>query len=136
LKSYVSDKGLDNYVTFAGFRKDVPRILASGDIFLLTSKEEGLGTSLLDAFLAQIPVVATDAGGIPEIVRHMDTGLLAPVKDSEKLAEHVKLLIADEFLRGLVVKQAHDFVQYFSKSRMASKTLDVYRNVTKKTVLV
>ncbi|MEX2235348.1 MAG: glycosyltransferase family 4 protein [Cyclobacteriaceae bacterium] len=134
LKNYVQTKALDNHVRFAGYRKDVAIILASSDIFLMTSKEEGLGTSLLDAFLARIPVVATDAGGIPEIVRHLETGLLAPVKDSAKLSENVIRLLTDRQLRERLIDQAYGFVKKFSKEETSSKTYKVYQEVLSKVI--
>lgn len=134
LKNYVHTKGMDSYVRFAGYRRDVGRILTSVDIFLMTSKEEGLGTSLLDAFLARIPVVATSAGGIPEIVRHMETGLLAPIKDSAKLSENVVRLLKDKPMKERLVKQAYDFVRHFSKEETSVKTLNVYQEVLSKAV--
>ena len=72
-----------------GFRKDIPKILPELDIFLFSSKTEGLGTSLLDAFACQVPVVATNAGGVPELIIHEKTGLLSPTKDPQSLAKNV-----------------------------------------------
>lgn len=129
VKRYVKSNSLEPYLKFAGYRKDVPALLASADIFLMTSKEEGLGTSLLDSFLARIPVVATDAGGIPEIVRHMETGLLAPVQDSAKLSANLVRLLSDKGLRQRLVDQAFVFVGKFSKEETTSRTFKVYQEV-------
>ena len=129
LKSYVKEKGLDHAIKFAGYRKDVGRILVSVDMFLMTSREEGLGTSLLDAFLARIPVVATDAGGIPEIVKDMDTGLLAPVRDAVKLSQNVIRLLNETSLRDRLIKQASVFVRNFSREETSCKTWGVYQEV-------
>lgn len=129
LKNRVQEKSLGNFVKFAGYRRDVLTLLSSSDIFLMTSKEEGLGTSLLDAFLARIPVVATDAGGIPEIVIHEQTGLLAPVKDARKLSENISRLLTDKTLRQRLADQAFSFVQKFSKEETTSNTFKVYQEV-------
>ena len=65
------------------------------DAFLITSETEGLGTSVIDAFVCKVPVVATNAGGIPELVKHKETGLLAEVKDAKTLADNINLLFSD-----------------------------------------
>jgi glycosyltransferase involved in cell wall biosynthesis len=129
LKAYVEQQQLGAYVKFAGYRKDVGKILLSSDIFLMTSREEGLGTSLLDAFLARVPVVATDAGGIPEIVIHERTGMLDPIADSDKLAAAIARLLDDTVLRKSIVRQAYEFVQEFSKDKTTANTLKVYKEV-------
>jgi glycosyltransferase involved in cell wall biosynthesis len=129
VKTQVQERQLGAYVKFAGYRKDVGKIMLSADIFLMTSREEGLGTSLLDAFLARIPVVATDAGGIPEIVIHERTGLLAPVGNSDKLSGNVARLLGDRLLRESLVEQAYAFVQNFSKEETTARTLRVYKEV-------
>lgn len=129
LRNYVRSKALEPYVKFAGYRKDVPALLVSADVFLMTSKEEGLGTSLLDAFLARVPVVATNAGGIPEIVRHMETGLTAPVQDAPKLSANIIRLLSDKHLRRTLIDQAFAFVKKFSKEETTSRTFNVYQEV-------
>ena len=104
------------------------------DVFLMTSNEEGLGTSVLDAFLAKVVVVATAAGGIPEMVIHQESGLLAPVGDAEKLADHIGELISNTSLREQLVRGALQKVSGFSKEKTAQQTLDHYREVLSKKV--
>ena len=129
LKDYVLRKGLQYVITFTGFRKNITEILQCLDIFLMPSKEEGLGTSILDAFLAGVPVVATAAGGIPEMVHHEVTGLLAPVGDSKQLAGHIQRLIQEpDFTRQLIAR-AHHLVEKFSKQNTARETLIQYKQI-------
>lgn len=130
LQEFVREKELTDKVIFTGFRKDITRILPDLDVFLMTSNEEGLGTSVLDAFLAKVPVVATAAGGIPEMVIHEQTGMLAPIGDSGALAGHIKRIFSDDALRRAVVNGASQKVASgFSKEMTAKKTLAVYRDV-------
>jgi Glycosyltransferase len=129
LKDYVQKKLPGENIRFAGHRKDVGRLLISLDIFLITSKEEGLGTSILDAFLARVPVVATDAGGIPEIVKHEQTGLLAPVQDSKKLSDNIIRLLTNNALRQMMIDRAYEFVREFSREETSSKTFKIYQEV-------
>ena len=72
IKSFSSKLKCSKNIHFVGFRNDVPDILGELNVFLITSKTEGLGTSILDALAAKVPVVATRAGGIPEIIKDKD----------------------------------------------------------------
>lgn len=127
--SYVASKRLENHIVFTGFITNLAQTLHEIDIFLMTSKTEGLGTSILDAFASKVPVVATNAGGIPELVKHEETGLIAPVKDHEKLAENVNRILNEPELKERLIINAYDFVQGFSKEKTAERTLAVYREI-------
>jgi glycosyltransferase involved in cell wall biosynthesis len=89
------ERGLQGSILFAGFRPDVARFLHAFDIFVQPSTEEGLGTSILDAMAARLPVVASRAGGIPEIVRHGETGWLVPPAAPTELAGAIISLLED-----------------------------------------
>jgi L-malate glycosyltransferase len=96
---------------------------------LFTSHSEGLGTSILDAMACNIPVVATRTGGIPEIVLHEHTGLLAPVKNAEELAECLHKIIGDSLYRRKLTHNAHTHVYNFTKQKMAILTYNIYQQV-------
>ena len=119
-------------LTFTGFRDDIERILPELDVFLITSRTEGLGTSILDAFAAGVPVVATRAGGIPELVRHESTGLSAPVADDAALAGQVARLLHAPDLRATLIKQARVFVQDFDWRKTAAATLEIYQSCVRR----
>jgi glycosyltransferase involved in cell wall biosynthesis len=130
LARHIRGKGLQDYVIMTGFLQNIDEVLPELDIFLMTSEMEGLGTSVLDAFAARVPVVATRAGGIPEMVIHQKTGLLAEVRAVEQLAAHLKLLSKDQALRTSLVEGAyHHLLSNFTKEKMAERTLEVYREV-------
>lgn len=129
IKAYVAEKGLNEKIIFTGFLKNIPEVLPELDLFLMTSKTEGLGTSLLDAFACKVPVVATAAGGIPEIVRHKKTGLLAPVGDATQLARQIQSLHQSPALRNQLSQEAFNLVQTFSKQHTGKETLAVYREI-------
>lgn len=126
---WVADSGISDQVLMLGFRKDIPEILPELDVFLITSETEGLGTSILDAFACRVPVVATDAGGIPEIVRHNETGFTGKVKDPTSLAKGVSQMLADKTYRDRMVNGATQLLSTFHKSAMAQSTWVVYREV-------
>jgi glycosyltransferase involved in cell wall biosynthesis len=88
------DKGLGEAVVFTGFRADVPALLATMDCFALAStRTEGVPQSLLQAFAAGVPVVASSIGGIPEIVEDGVTGLLVPPEDPAALATAIQAVL-------------------------------------------
>lgn len=119
-------------VLFLGFRNDIPQLLAAGDLFLLTSQDEGLGTALLDASLARIPIVATRAGGIPEIILHNETGLLANVGAANEIAQFLQELIESPERREALKNRAFEFVnKNFSPQRMVEENLSVYHEINK-----
>lgn len=129
IKSYAQEKALNNKLTFLGHRTDIPEVLAELDIFLITSKTEGLGTSILDAFACEVPVVATAVGGIPELLENEKSGLLCPVKDVDCLSKNVIRLIHDKALAQSLRKGASDKVKLFSKQQTAKDTLKHYREI-------
>lgn len=129
LQEYVQAKGLENDVIFTGFRNDIAQILPELDIMLVTSDEEGLGTSVLDAFAAGVPVVATQAGGLMELVLEGQTGLSAPIKNADLLAKQVTRLLTDPALRISLIKGAESYVQRFSRENTAQKTLSIYEEI-------
>lgn len=89
LEKEASDLGIANNVKFLGFREDVPVLLQAMDIFVLPSLSEGLPLSVLEALSLQKPVVATNVGGIPEIVEDGVTGFLVPPKNPDALAKAI-----------------------------------------------
>lgn len=129
IHAYAKKLGLDNKVIFTGYRKDIPDVLADLDVFLITSKTEGLGTSILDAFACRVPVIATAAGGIPELVEHKKTGLLCEVKDSEGIAKAVLQILNEKDLAKKLSVGAFQKVQRFSKKETAKLTLAHYEEV-------
>lgn len=129
IESYIHSKNLEEKVLLTGFRKDIPEIFSELDVFLITSKTEGLGTTILDSFASATPVVATNAGGIPEIVKHEETGLLAGVSDSTQLAENVMRLLEDEELCNRVKINALLFSEKFSKKQLGENIANFYRQI-------
>ncbi len=126
IAAHIRRRGLEDRVFLAGFRDDVPVVLPELDLFLFTSREEGLGSSLLDAQACRVPVVATRAGGVPELVVDGETGLLAPIRDPEALAAAVRRVLGDPALRARLVDAAARRVADFGIDRMAERTLAIY----------
>jgi glycosyltransferase involved in cell wall biosynthesis len=122
--------GLEDRVLLPGFRSDLDRLLPAFDVFCLSSRMEGLGTSLLDAMSFGLPVVATAAGGIPEAVEDGVTGRLVPPRAPEPLATALLELLGNE-ARGRAMGEAGRarFLARFSSDRMVAETLHACRDL-------
>jgi glycosyltransferase involved in cell wall biosynthesis len=115
---------------FLGIRKDVPELLAASDIFALSSNDEGLGTSLLDAVHSGCTLVGTAVGGIPEIIHHEKTGLISPARDPESFARNLERLLLSPTLRKDLADNAKTFVdEEFSLKKMVEGNLENYRQL-------
>jgi glycosyltransferase involved in cell wall biosynthesis len=122
--------GLDGKVVFVGLQEDVRPFLAAMDLFLMTSEFEGLPLALLEAMASRVPVVATPAGGIPEVICDGDHGRLAPVGNVDALVEASLDLLADEDLRVRMGNAGRNRVQAeFSIDRMAHELNALYGDV-------
>jgi glycosyltransferase involved in cell wall biosynthesis len=127
LERQVHERRLEKHVLLPGFRTDVLGCLKSFDIFVMSSVTEGLGTSILDAMACARPVVATNAGGIPEIVDDGRTGVIVPLRDAHALAEAIVRLLRDEHLRRQFGDAGVARVrQRFTVERMVKETVAVY----------
>jgi glycosyltransferase involved in cell wall biosynthesis len=98
----------------------------------MSSRTEGLGTSILDAFASGVPVVATAAGGIPELVDNEVTGILCEVGNQEQLAGAVVRIVEDASLRESLVQHAAKKAAMFDYRTMADKTRAVYEKILQK----
>ncbi len=119
-------QGLDN-VLFAGFQDNLGDWLAALDVFAFPSLYEGLGSVLLDAMRAGLPIVASRVGGIPEIVQHEVNGLLVPPADAEALAAALERLYRDAQLRRRLGAAGRAKAQNYSPAHMAESYLQHYR---------
>lgn len=130
IEKYIKAKGLEDKIKLLGFVDNIPEILPEFDVFLMTSKTEGLGSSILDAFACGVPVIATNAGGIPEAVINENTGLSAEVKDYTSLGEQVIRLLNDDSLRLKIVKNAREhLLTNFTTKKTGEKTFKVYNEI-------
>jgi len=94
LETYAKTSGIGEQVSFLGFRRDLPEIYADLDLVVLSSLNEGLPVTLIEAMAAAKPVVATKVGGVGDLVRHEQTGMLVPAQDSQALAQGILRVLA------------------------------------------
>lgn len=126
IEEFISIKKLDDVVRLLGYQ-DAREEFHKYDIYLLPSTKEGLPFVLLEAGKAMLPVVATITGGVPEIIRHEETGLLVQPKDVEGLASSLERLINDRKYAKKLGQALHSHVVlHFSYSKMLVETSSVY----------
>ncbi len=122
--------GLSGSVRFAGWRDDVPRLLAAGDIFLMPSLWEGFGLVLLEAMAQGLPIVATCVSAIPEVVVDGETGLLVPPRDVPALREALLTLLRDpERARHMGQAGRQRLATRFSEQGMVDATAALYHRL-------
>jgi glycosyltransferase involved in cell wall biosynthesis len=130
LERQVREYHLEKHVLLPGFRTDVLGCLKGFDVFAMSSVTEGLGTSLLDAMACGKPVVATTAGGIPEVVKDGETGLLVPPRDDAAMARAIVALLGDAHARQTMGAAGLARVsERFSVERMVHETVRIYQRV-------
>lgn len=128
LEKRATELGVQERVHLPGFQEDIPAYLALFDVFCMPSVQEGLCTSLLDALHVELPTVASQVGGIPEIIRHEETGLLSPPADPATLAERIARLFHEpDFARKLAVRGHEVAREEFSVDQMVAGNVAVYR---------
>ena len=116
-------------VEFGGFVENVGDYLDAGDALVLPSLHEGLGSVILDAFAAGLPVVASDIPGIRDVVEHEITGLLVPPADPVALTAALARLRDDDALRTRLAEAGRRASADFTPERMADRYLALYREV-------
>ena len=128
LRALSQSLGVHDRVIWMGFRDDVHDQLRAADVFCLTSLWEAVSLAVQEAALLRIPVVATDVGGIPELIEHDVTGLLVPKGDARALAENLRRVFRDPSAAARRADAAHALLRSrFSTERMLSRLADAYR---------
>lgn len=122
------DLGVDDRVTFLGKLKNPLEALAIADLFLLPSESESFGLAALEAMACGVPVVATEAGGLPEVIRHGVSGMLAPVGDVERMADHAAFLL-DPDNHDRFRRQALERASAFHIDAVLPKYLAAYERI-------
>jgi len=127
IESYLRANRLEDKVTLLGFRSDVGELLRAADVFVLTSRYEGISVALLEAMRAGLPVIATRVGGVPETVRDGRTGLLVGPGDAPGLARAMCQLVDSEQLRREMGRRGREFlIEEFSLAAMGGRYGRIY----------
>jgi glycosyltransferase involved in cell wall biosynthesis len=130
IENNIAEWKLADNVSLAGFVSDVNPLLKMADIVVNPSRTECMPNSILEAMLAGVPVVATDVGGVREMIRDQVDGLLCPPENSAALAEAIKKLILNPTMAKNMAASAHErVVNEFTFEKHMEKTLEIYRQI-------
>jgi glycosyltransferase involved in cell wall biosynthesis len=127
LENYVRETGISAGVVFLGPRRDIPVVLRASDCFALTSDYESFGLAVVEAMAAGVPVVATNAGGVGEIVRNGETGILIEKNDVDALTTALLKIKNEKGFAETVVCRAKDFVtKQYGVEKMVRRYEELY----------
>ena len=127
----LEQKGLGVHCRFLGFRQDTAALYSAADIFVLSSRSEGLPMVILEAMMAKLPVIATRVGGIPDAVA--DNALLVDSQSPVQLADAMQRMMVDSALRTQLAKMGQEHVEKnFGVERMVDQYLDWYEKIGSK----
>ena len=129
LEAQAERLGLSDRVRFMGHREDVPALMSAMDLFVLSSLNEGFGRVLVEAMAAGLPIVATLVGGVPEVVRHGETGLLVPAGEPAAMAEAVLAILQDMTMARRLWEAGRREAAAHSVERMVSDFDELYQSL-------
>jgi glycosyltransferase involved in cell wall biosynthesis len=133
LKKTCEELNIDDSVEFLGIRRDIDQLMKSSKLFVLPSCWEGFGIVLIEAMKNRLPIIATNIGGIPEIITDGNEGMLIPKANSEILAESINKVLEDEKLRSKLIQNAYRKVQKeYSIERYTISLFNLYFNILNK----
>jgi glycosyltransferase involved in cell wall biosynthesis len=130
IEKLIAKFNLAPQVILAGWRRDIPRILSAMDVFVLTSLWEGLPISVLEAMASRVPVVATDTGGVSEVIAERETGFLVPCHDVPSMLKKTTDLLRDDSLKERVAQRAKQYIdEKFDTRAMVKAHEDLYQEL-------
>jgi glycosyltransferase involved in cell wall biosynthesis len=134
LRAFVRDHGLASSVTFTGYVENVPEYLQASDLFVLPTENEAFGLSLVEAMACGLPAIASDVGGVPEIVDHLENGILVPPADPDVLAREIVRLLDNSALScKLSVNARRTVCERFSIQAVANRYYPLFSLVYSRT---
>jgi glycosyltransferase involved in cell wall biosynthesis len=130
LEEQVNSLGLSGHVQFLGNRSDVPQLMKQSDLLVMASLQDNFPYAAIEAQISGKPCVVSDAGGIPEIVQHGETGLVSPVGNASAMANNINRLLEDDAVRKAMGESARRHgLAYWSSDRMVAETVALYERV-------
>lgn len=128
MKKYIQKNNLTSSVFLLGRRSDLPELLSSADVMLLTSQEEGFPNALAEAMLAGLPVVSTSVGAVPDIVTHKKDGFIHEVGDTEGMANSIlKLICNPNISKNMGNSGQRCIMEKFSPENLVNNLIPLYK---------
>ena len=133
LRTQSKTLGLEEKILFFGKREDIPYLLSLSDIYVLPSLLENQPLSLIEAQIAEKAIIVSDAGGLPEIVKHEVTGIISPAGDEQALCDNLNSLLENEKYRKKLGSKAKKWgMTYWSIDKAVRNLIDVYKSAISK----
>lgn len=133
IEAYCNEKNMKEHIRFAGFRNDMENVYADSYLTVIASESESLSFTAMDSLYHGVPVVASNVGGIPEVVTHGKTGLLFPVGSVDALAASLESLLNSDEPYATMKKNCHDYRSALdSAPHSAHSFIEVYKKVQRR----
>lgn len=129
LKFHANETGVLPKVKFLGWRQDIPEIMRLFDVFVLPSRNEGMGRVLVEAMATGLPVIGSRVGGIPDLIRDGYNGFLFEAEHPDNLAYAISRLLADKKLRTSMGKRGRNMAKDYSIEAMVQKIDRLYSRI-------
>lgn len=129
LKKAVNELMLQDKVSFLGFRRDVPELLTASDVFILTSRREGLPRAVMEAMAVGLPIIATDVRGNRDLVKSGENGYLVHLNDIEQTAMAIEQLTNSEDLRRSMGEKSKELVKQYDLQNILKEMERIYDNI-------
>lgn len=126
LQKAVNELLLRDKVSFLGFRRDVPELLTASDVFILTSRREGLPKAVMEAMAVGLPIIATDVRGNRDLVKSGENGYLVPLGNAEQTAIAIERLIDSEDLRRSMGGKSKELVKQYDLKNIIPQMEEIY----------
>ncbi|MBS7232981.1 glycosyltransferase family 4 protein [Flavobacterium psychroterrae] len=126
----IKEKNLEEFIIFTNKIEDASGLNTQFNIFLMTSQREGGPTSVLEAMYVGVPVVSTNVGIVPDVIKDGENGYITPIKDFKNLASKINLLLSNEKLKKDFIEKSKIVIENgYTASVIAEKTYDEYKKV-------
>lgn len=130
MEAHAASLGIGDRTHFLGWRRDIPQICADLDVLVTTSDNEGTPVTIIEGMAAGCPIVATRVGGIPDLVRHGESGLLTPAGDAEQVARAIGRVLADPQAAACMAQRGRETaLARFSRERLVADMDALYRRL-------
>ena len=129
LQALAKELGIQDQVSFLGYRKDVPKIMQAADIYAHPSMREGLGLASLEAMACGLPLVTSNIQGIPDYVENGVTGFMCAPTDVDQFAQYLSTLIADKNLRHQISQTNLQYVKKYAVAEIEPTVLHILQQM-------
>jgi len=119
--------GLNGIAVLAGLQEDTAAVMRAFDVVVVPSRREAFGIAALEAMRMCVPVIASPVGGLPELVRDGETGILLPRPDAEAIAMAIQRLAADDGLREKLSRNAYELASQFGGDEAVRQIMEIYQ---------